>query len=134
MQQVKRTGGRPTPQTRFPDDSPAQSSFSDPPFYPDPQDPIADPGSPSFGAENDPPIADASPNAGTTVLGGGDSTTGTTPTGTTSSTSGTTTMSGGAVSAGLVINVTYDASVASAPAGFTSDVAAVVQYFESHFN
>src|SRR6266699_2563299 len=133
MQQFKRTGGQPTSisQTRFPDDSPAQSSFSDPPFFPDSQDPFADPGSPSFGP--DATIAEPSPGAGATVLGG-DSTTSTTPTGTTSSTSGATTMSGGAVSAGLVINVTYDASVASAPAGFTSDVAAVVRYFESHFN
>jgi len=131
MQQFKRTGGRPTLQTRFPDDSPAQASFFDPFFYPDSQDPFADPGSPSFGP--DATIAEPSPGAGATVLGG-DSTTGTATAGTTSSTSDTTTMSGGAVSAGLVINVTYDASVASAPAGFTSDVAAVVQYFESHFN
>jgi hypothetical protein len=34
---------------------------------------------------------------------------------------------------GLVINVTYDASVGSAPSGFTTVVGQVVQYFESHF-
>src|SRR6266567_4996926 len=130
MQQLKKIGGQPTPvsHARFPDDSPAQASFSDPPFYPDPQDPFPEPDSPSFGPENggDAPIVGEVP-------GGGHSTTGTAPTGTTSGTGGTTTMSGGAASSGLVINVTYDASVASAPAGFTSDVAAVVQYFESHF-
>ena len=35
---------------------------------------------------------------------------------------------------GLMINVTYDASVGSAPSGFTTVVGQVVQYFESHFN
>jgi hypothetical protein len=46
---------------------------------------------------------------------------------------GSTTLNGGA-SSGLIINVTYDTSVSSAPAGFTADVTSVVQYFESHFN
>jgi len=47
--------------------------------------------------------------------------------------------SGGAVthttgaSSGLVINVVYDASVANAPPGFTTAVAAVVSYYESVF-
>jgi Ca2+-binding RTX toxin-like protein len=35
---------------------------------------------------------------------------------------------------GLNINVTYDSSVGTAPAGFTNVVAQVVQYFQSHFN
>src|SRR5207302_11518784 len=92
MRHFKKTGGQSTPtsQTHFPDDSPAQASFSDPPFYPDSQDLIADPGSPSFGPENgaDASIADASPDAGATVLGGAN-TSGTAPTGTTSGTGGT---------------------------------------------
>ncbi len=37
-------------------------------------------------------------------------------------------------SSGLVINVVYDASVSTAPAGFTAAVAQVVSYFESHFS
>lgn len=41
--------------------------------------------------------------------------------------------SGTASSSPFVINVTYDASVNNAPAAFKTDVAAVVQYFESHF-
>ena len=36
-------------------------------------------------------------------------------------------------SAGLIINVNYDASVANAPAAFKTDVADAVQYFESQF-
>src|SRR6266851_7446289 len=36
-------------------------------------------------------------------------------------------------SSGFVINVNYDSSVANAPAGFTTVVGQVVQYFESHF-
>jgi len=40
----------------------------------------------------------------------------------------------GAASSGLIINVSYDSSVASAPAGFTTVIGQVVQYFESHFN
>ena len=39
----------------------------------------------------------------------------------------------GAASAGLVINVDWDASVANAPAGFVSTVDAVVSFYESHF-
>jgi hypothetical protein len=33
----------------------------------------------------------------------------------------------------MIINVTFDSSVGSAPAGFTSTVNAVVQYFETQF-
>jgi len=33
----------------------------------------------------------------------------------------------------MIINVTYDSSVSSAPASFTSTVNAVVQYFETEF-
>ena len=52
-----------------------------------------------------------------------------------SSTAGSTTIAtaGGSQTSGLVINVTYDASVASAPAAFKADIAAAVQYFETHF-
>src|SRR5665213_739194 len=39
--------------------------------------------------------------------------------------------SGGSQSAGLIINVSYDSSVASAPAGFEADIAEGVQFFES---
>ncbi len=42
-----------------------------------------------------------------------------------------TVITGGAAGSGLVINVTYDASVANAPAAFKADVAAVVSYLES---
>src|SRR3954454_584431 len=35
---------------------------------------------------------------------------------------------------GLVFNITYDSSVSSAPAGFTSAIAAVVSYYTSVFN
>src|SRR5690242_2292896 len=48
--------------------------------------------------------------------------------------SGSSATSGGFSSAGLIINVSYDASVASAPAGFKTAVDAVVQWFESHFS
>jgi VCBS repeat-containing protein len=48
-------------------------------------------------------------------------------------TTGTTSVANHA-SGGLVINVVYDSSVSSAPAGFTSDVQTVVNYFESHFS
>lgn len=47
--------------------------------------------------------------------------------------SGTLVHSASATS-GLIINVVYDASVNSAPAGFTAAVAQVVSYFESHFS
>ncbi|HXJ02794.1 MAG TPA: NF038122 family metalloprotease [Micropepsaceae bacterium] len=47
-------------------------------------------------------------------------------------TTSSTTVTGGA-GTGLIINVTYDSSVGSAPAGFTNEVAQVVQFFESHF-
>ncbi|HYM17122.1 MAG TPA: hypothetical protein VEU06_01045, partial [Micropepsaceae bacterium] len=36
-------------------------------------------------------------------------------------------------SAGLIINVIYDRSVAKAPRGFTAAIAQVVDYFEAHF-
>ena len=39
--------------------------------------------------------------------------------------------SGGSQSAGLIINVSYDSSVANAPAGFEADIAEGVQFFES---
>ena len=61
---------------------------------------------------------------GGVALAGGSSTT----------TSTTSTTTGGSQTSGLIINVTYDASVANAPAGFKADVAAAVQYFESHFS
>jgi hypothetical protein len=45
---------------------------------------------------------------------------------------GTTVQMGAA--GGLVFNITYDSSVGSAPAGFTSAISAVVSYYESVFN
>src|SRR5205814_9344228 len=45
---------------------------------------------------------------------------------------GTTVQMG--VAGGLVFNITYDSSVSSAPAGFTSAIADVVNYYESVFN
>ena len=56
-------------------------------------------------------------------------------TSTTSGTSGTGTLANGSssVASPFVINITWDASVASAPSGFTTGVMAAVQYFESHF-
>jgi VCBS repeat-containing protein len=48
-------------------------------------------------------------------------------------TSGGTGLPAGGSSAGLVIDVVWDASVANAPAGFTTAVDQVVSYFESHF-
>jgi len=72
---------------------------------------------------------------GTPFLFGGDSHTGgTTQTTTTSTSGGSSTVISGTQSSGLIINVTYDASCASAPSGFTADVAAAIQYFESHFS
>jgi hypothetical protein len=41
---------------------------------------------------------------------------------------------GGGGSTGLSIHVSFDASVSSAPSGFTDVVNQVVQYFESHFS
>ena len=46
--------------------------------------------------------------------------------------SGGTVQSGGA-SAGLVININWDSSVANAPTGFTAAVEQVVSFYESHF-
>lgn len=69
----------------------------------------------------------------TAVLFGGESKTGTTTQTTTTSGGGSTT-SGGSSGSGLIINVTYDASCANAPAAFKTDVAAAVAYFESHFS
>ncbi|HYM17215.1 MAG TPA: VCBS repeat-containing protein [Micropepsaceae bacterium] len=40
----------------------------------------------------------------------------------------------GTANSGLTINVTYDASVSSAPVGFTTAITQVVQYFETHFS
>ena len=54
-------------------------------------------------------------------------------TGGTGTASSTSSVTGGAQSAGLVINVAYDASVNNAPAAFKADVAAVVSYLESQF-
>jgi VCBS repeat-containing protein len=69
------------------------------------------------------------------ILFGGDShhSSHTTVTSSTTSGTSTTTTSGGSSSSGLVINVTYDTSVNSAPSGFTADVASVVQWFEKTF-
>ncbi len=66
------------------------------------------------------------------TLVGDDAGSTTTTTGTSTGTS--TTTSGGAASAGLIINVNYDASVNSAPAAFKADVAAAVSYLESQFS
>jgi Ca2+-binding RTX toxin-like protein len=49
------------------------------------------------------------------------------------SSGGGTTGTGGASASPFVINVIYDSSVNSAPAGFKAEVAAAVQYFESQF-
>ena len=68
------------------------------------------------------------------ILLGSNSGSGGTTSGTSTGTTSTTTTSGGSASAGLHINVTYDASVANAPAAFTADVAAAVQWFQSHFS
>jgi len=43
------------------------------------------------------------------------------------------TLGGGATNSPLHINISYDSSVANAPAAFKTTVAAVVQYFESQF-
>ena len=61
--------------------------------------------------------------------GGGLSSTG----GTSTTTSGTTTTSGGSQTSGLIINVSYDASVNNAPAAFKTDVAAAISFLESKF-
>jgi hypothetical protein len=53
--------------------------------------------------------------------------------GSTPTSGGSSATSGGSQGSGLIINVTYDASVANAPAAFKTDVAAAVQYFESEF-
>ena len=66
-----------------------------------------------------------------TLVGDDAGSTGTT-TGTSTGTS--TTTAGGSASAGLIINVNYDASVNSAPAAFKADVAAVVSYLESQYS
>ena len=66
------------------------------------------------------------------TLVGDDAGSTTTTTGTSTGTS--TTTAGGSASAGLIINVNYDASVNSAPAAFKADVAAVVSYLESQFS
>jgi Bacterial Ig domain len=55
-----------------------------------------------------------------------------TGTGTGTGSSGTLVSGGG--SAGLVININWDASVANAPVGFQTGVESVVSYFESHFS
>ena len=68
------------------------------------------------------------------ILMGSNSGSGGTTSGTSTGTTSTTTTSGGTASAGLHINVTYDASVANAPAAFTTVVAAAVQWFQSHFS
>jgi hypothetical protein len=57
---------------------------------------------------------------------GGDMTSGS------ASLAGTTVQMGAA--GGLVFNITYDSSVSNAPAGFTSAIADVVNYYESVFN
>ena len=66
------------------------------------------------------------------TLVGDDAGSTTTTTGTSTGTS--TTTSGGSASAGLIINVNYDASVNSAPAAFKADVAAAVSYLQSQFS
>src|ERR1035441_10054773 len=63
--------------------------------------------------------------------GGGSSATGG---GSTTSDGGSSSSSGGSQSGGLIINVSYDASVGRGPAAFMTDVAAAVQYFESHIS
>ncbi len=66
------------------------------------------------------------------TLVGDDAGSTTTTTGTSTGTS--TTTAGGSASAGLIINVNYDASVNSAPAAFKADVAAAVSYLQSQFS
>jgi hypothetical protein len=82
-------------------------------------------------AQADSPAA-VSHTTASTIAGGSTSTS-------TSTSSSTSTLSGGqqiggGQQTGLIINVTYDSSCNSAPAAFKTDVAAVVSYFESHFN
>lgn len=50
------------------------------------------------------------------------------------STNSTSTTSGSSSTSGLVINITWDSSVQSAPAGFTTGVIAAVQWLESHIS
>ncbi|MGN6750863.1 MAG: hypothetical protein ACTHJS_19990, partial [Xanthobacteraceae bacterium] len=78
-------------------------------------------------AESTPSSAEAIPNWIINTSGTGGTSGGT---GGTAGTSSITNQSSG----GLVINIVYDSSVANAPAGFTADVQAVVNYFESHFS
>ena len=66
------------------------------------------------------------------ILTGGDA--GSTGTGTGTSTGTSTPTGSGAASSGLIINVSYDASVSSAPAAFKTVVDAVVSYLESKYS
>jgi hypothetical protein len=52
----------------------------------------------------------------------------------TSSTTGTTSTTSSSSTGGLVINISWDASVSSAPTGFTTAVMNAVQYLESQFS
>src|SRR5690242_12035820 len=72
-------------------------------------------------------------STGTLALAGGKQTSGSTS-GATSTSGGSAVLSPGTSASGLIINVNYDSSASSAPAGFTSVVSSVVQWFESHFN
>ena len=54
--------------------------------------------------------------------------------GTSSTSTTTSSATSTSTTSGLIINVTYDANVASAPSGFTATVASVVQFFQSHFS
>ena len=79
-----------------------------------------------------PPMDSAAGNEIVWTLVGDDA--GSTGTTTGTSTGTSTTTGGGSASAGLVINVNYDASVNSAPAAFRADVDAVVSYLESQYS
>ena len=72
------------------------------------------------------------------VLVSGDGETVTTTTASGSATQARTVLSAGTASGGatspFVINITYDASVSSAPAGFKTAITAAVQYLESQFS
>ena len=76
--------------------------------------------------QGDPTTSDARP------LSGGNS--GTTTTSTSTTTTTTTTTTGTTTTSPFVINVNWDASVASAPAAFQPAVMAAVQYLESQFS
>jgi hypothetical protein len=80
------------------------------------------------GNGNSIPIVEVSPAPVVSEAGSSSGTAGT------GATTGGTALVASAASAGLIINVSFDASVASAPAGFTTVVNAVVNYLQSQFS